>query len=107
MFKTLKNAWGIEDLRKKILFTLLIVVLYRLGANIPVPYVNAAALGSSTAFTGNIFEFYDADNKINPLHLKRKGEQPAKPDYRVHVHSITDYNWSSCFTMMMIQEIWK
>ena len=57
--------------------------------------------------TGNVFEFYDADNKINPLHLKRKGEQPAKPDYRVHVHSITDYNWSSCFTMMMIQQLWK
>ena len=57
--------------------------------------------------TGNVFEFYDADNKICPLHLKRKGEQPATPDYRVHVHSITDYNWSSCFTMMMIQRLWK
>jgi glycogen debranching enzyme len=52
--------------------------------------------------TGNIFEFYDADNQICPFHLKRKGEQPAKPDYRVHVHSITDYNWSACFTLLMI-----
>ena len=40
MFKTLKNAWRIPELKKKLLFTLLIVVLYRLGANIPVPFVN-------------------------------------------------------------------
>jgi neutral trehalase len=53
--------------------------------------------------TGNIFEFYDADNKVNPFHLKRKGEQPEQPDYKVHVHSITDYNWSACFTQLLIQ----
>ena len=40
MFQTLKNAWKIPELRKKILFTLLIVLLYRLGACLPVPYVN-------------------------------------------------------------------
>ena len=57
--------------------------------------------------TGNLFEFYDADNQINPFYLKRKGEQPEKPDYREHVHAITDYNWSSCFTMLMIQNIWN
>lgn len=55
--------------------------------------------------TGNVFEFYDADNKICPLNLKRKGEQPQIPDYRVHVHSITDYNWSTCFTMLLIQGV--
>ena len=43
MFKTLKNAWRIPELKKKLLFTLLIVVIYRLGANIPVPYVNPEA----------------------------------------------------------------
>ena len=56
--------------------------------------------------TGNVFEFYDADNKVNPFYLKRKGEQPKKPDYRKHVHSISDYNWSACFTMLMINEIY-
>ncbi len=55
--------------------------------------------------TGNVFEFYDADDVILPLHLKRKGEQPAKPDYRVHVHSITDYNWSACFTLLMMGRV--
>ena len=56
--------------------------------------------------TGNVFEFYDADNQVNPFFLKRKGEQPAKPDYRKHVHSISDYNWSACFTTLMINEIY-
>ena len=44
MFKTIRNAWRIVDLRKKILFTLLIVLLYRLGNSVPVPYVNTDLL---------------------------------------------------------------
>ena len=55
--------------------------------------------------TGNVFEFYDADDEICPFNLKRKGEQPEKPDYRVHVHSITDYNWSACFILLMMGRI--
>ncbi len=46
MFKTLKNAWGIPELRKKILFTLLILLLYRIGNTIPVPYINTDTLKS-------------------------------------------------------------
>ena len=57
MFKTLKNSWRIPELKNKLLFTLLIIILYRLGSAIPVPYVNATELGMSTAFQGNIFEF--------------------------------------------------
>ena len=44
MIQTLKNAWRVEDLRKKILFTLFVILLYRLGNAIPVPYVNVAML---------------------------------------------------------------
>ena len=40
MLTTLRNAWRIADLRKKILFTLLIILLYRIGNVIPVPFVN-------------------------------------------------------------------
>ncbi|MBO2526900.1 MAG: preprotein translocase subunit SecY [Clostridiales bacterium] len=40
MLTTLRNAWKIADLRKKILFTLLIILLYRIGNVIPVPFVN-------------------------------------------------------------------
>ncbi len=44
MFKTLRTAWGIEELRRKILFTLLIILLYRLGNAVPVPYVDTSLL---------------------------------------------------------------
>ena len=38
---TLRNAWKIADLRKKILYTLMIIVLFRIGASIPVPFLDA------------------------------------------------------------------
>ena len=41
MFQTLKNAWKTQELKTKLLFTLLIVILYRLGSAIPVPWVNS------------------------------------------------------------------
>ena len=44
MLKTLKNAWAIAELRKKILFTLFIVLIYRLGNAVPVPYVDSELL---------------------------------------------------------------
>ena len=44
MFKTLANAWKIPDLKRKMIFTIVIVLLYRLGASIPVPYVSSDAL---------------------------------------------------------------
>ena len=40
MLQTFKNAWKVQDLRKKILFTLMIILLYRIGANLFVPYVD-------------------------------------------------------------------
>ena len=58
MFKTLKNAWRIPELKKKLLFTLLIVVLYRLGANIPVPFVDPGIFESANAIaSGTILSF--------------------------------------------------
>lgn len=52
--------------------------------------------------TGNIFEFYDADDKTAPWHLNRKGKQPETPDYRVKMHAITDYNWTASFLELII-----
>ena len=40
MLQTIRNAWRIEEIRKKILFTLFMILLYRVGNAIPVPYVN-------------------------------------------------------------------
>ena len=45
MLQTFRNAWKIEDIRKKILFTLFMILLYRVGNAIPVPYVNVELLG--------------------------------------------------------------
>lgn len=56
--------------------------------------------------TGNVFEFYDADNKISPFMLIRKDRVLPVPNYREHVHTICDFNWSACFTMLLINEIY-
>ena len=58
MFQTLKNAWKVPELKSKLLFTLLIVVLYRLGASIPVPFVSANVLATFKEMTaGSIFQY--------------------------------------------------
>lgn len=44
MFQTIRNAFKLPDLRRKLLFTVLILVLYRIGAAIPVPYVDTDTL---------------------------------------------------------------
>jgi len=44
LLKTIKNAWKIPDLRKKILFTLLIIIVFRIGSVIPVPFIDTVAL---------------------------------------------------------------
>ncbi len=44
MFKTLAAAWKLEDIKKKILFTLFIVLIYRIGANIVIPFINYGAI---------------------------------------------------------------
>lgn len=51
MIETIKNAWRLPELRKKILFTLFIVAIFRIGSFIPVPYVDWSAL--STAIQGS------------------------------------------------------
>lgn len=60
MFKTIKNAWSIPDLRKKILFTLLIIIVFRIGSVIPVPFLNMEALAQAMGdiSTGNTMLAY-------------------------------------------------
>ncbi|MBR4057669.1 MAG: preprotein translocase subunit SecY [Oscillospiraceae bacterium] len=60
MFQTIRNAWKIEELRKKILFTLLIILLYRIGNSIPVPYVAVEALRDYfTTLQNTVFGLYN------------------------------------------------
>ncbi len=46
MFNTIRNAWRIPDLRKKLLYTLLIVIVFRFGSVIPAPFLDASALST-------------------------------------------------------------
>ena len=46
MIQTVRKAWGIPELRKKIVFTLLILLIYRIGSAIPVPYVDTDLLSN-------------------------------------------------------------
>ena len=61
MLQTLRNAWMVPELRKKILFTLLILVLYRLGAVLPVPFLSADLLTQmvNTYTDGSIFQYFN------------------------------------------------
>ena len=60
MCSVFKNAWKIQDLRKKLLFTAFIILIFRLGCNITVPFLDAPAmqaLFSNYAAEGNIFSY--------------------------------------------------
>lgn len=59
MIETLKNAWKIVDLRKKILYTLLIIFIYRIGAAIPVPFMDAGALRAMVESSGSLLGYID------------------------------------------------
>ena len=48
MFQTLKNAWVIKEIRNKILFTIMIILIFRVGSVIPVPFVNPEVLKAAT-----------------------------------------------------------
>lgn len=58
MFDVFKNAWKVEDIREKLLYTLLIIVIFRLGAAIPVPFLDTSALASMFgANSGNLLGY--------------------------------------------------
>ena len=64
MLETLRNAWRVKELRNKILFTVLILLIFRIGSVIPVPYINVEVLRStlqetSTAVTDGAQQFFN------------------------------------------------
>ena len=115
MFKTIANAWKMPDIRKKILFTLLMLLVYRIGAYIPVPGVNVefianqvadydvlgflnlfsgGALGNMTIFALGIVPYINASIIMNLLTVAiPKLERMAKEgdDGRKKIASITRY----------------
>ena len=59
MLETLRNAWKIKEIRNKILFTIFIILVFRVGSVIPVPYIDVEALrNASTDGTTNEFFSY-------------------------------------------------
>ncbi|MBR2782444.1 MAG: preprotein translocase subunit SecY [Oscillospiraceae bacterium] len=62
MFATLRNAWQVPELRKKLLFTLFILLVYRLGNAVPVPYVNVTELANyfNSQLSDTVLGLYNA-----------------------------------------------
>ena len=62
MLQTLRNAWSIPELRKKIIFTLFILLIYRVGNVIPVPFIDVATLASyfDSVLSSTIFGLMNA-----------------------------------------------
>ena len=62
MLQTLRNAWKIPELRKKIIFTLFILLLYRVGNVIPVPFIDVDTLSTyfNQTLSGTILGLYNA-----------------------------------------------
>ncbi len=58
MFKTLKNAWSIPEMRSKLIYTLVIVLLYRIGAAVHVPFTDVGAINSMQLFADGSFFTY-------------------------------------------------
>ena len=78
MFETFRNAWKIDDLRKRLLYTLLILVLFRLGCAIPVPYITAGNLKDMFDTTGSMLTYLDmmSGNALSQCAIFALGVQP-------------------------------
>ena len=60
MFQTLKNAWSVPEIRKKFIYTLIMIIIFRLGSAVTVPFLDMAAIQSwmsTNATDGNFLEY--------------------------------------------------
>jgi preprotein translocase subunit SecY len=76
MLQTLKNAWNTKDIRNKLLFTLLILAIYRVGTVIPVPFVEGN--GFAATFSGTILDYMNtlSGGALGAMTLFALGVQP-------------------------------
>ncbi len=76
MLQTLKNAWNTKEIRSKILFTLLILLIYRIGTVIPVPFVEANNFAST--LNGTILDYMNmlSGGSLGAMTLFALGVQP-------------------------------
>ena len=59
MLKTVAQAWKIAEIRSKMIFTLLMLVVFRIGSNIPVPNINSEALAQMFTGDAGLFDLFD------------------------------------------------
>ncbi len=59
MFDTIRNAWKIVDLRKKLIYTFIMLIIFRLGSTIPVPLINPEMLEQMFTGDNTMFGFID------------------------------------------------
>ena len=60
MIQTIRKAWGVPELRRKIVFTLLILLIFRIGNAIPVPYIDTKLLGDYLdSMSGTVLGLYN------------------------------------------------
>ena len=80
MFKTLRDAWGIPELRKKLMFTVVILLIYRLCNAIPVPFVDASLIADtmSSVMETTILGLYDmmSGSALSQASILALGIQP-------------------------------
>ncbi len=58
MFQTLRNAWKIEDLRKKLLFTVFIILIFRIGSAVTVPFVDSQILANAVSNASDVMGYF-------------------------------------------------
>ncbi len=79
MFETIRNAWKVADLKKRLIYTMIVLLLYRVGTALPVPYLNAGLLDAyMTATSGSIFQYLNilSGNAFSQATLFALGIQP-------------------------------
>lgn len=59
MLKTVAQAWKVAEIRSKMIFTLLMLVVFRIGSNIPVPNINRSVLADLFAGETGLFDLFD------------------------------------------------
>ena len=79
MFETIRNAWKVADLKKKLIYTMIVLLLYRVGTALPIPYVSSTMLDTMSQLTsGSIFQYLNilSGNAFGQATLFALGIQP-------------------------------
>ena len=77
MIQALRNAMNLPDLRRKLLYTLLILVIYRLAAHVPVPGVDQEALKQFLGGSGGIAALMNVMNMLSGGAVERFSVLPT------------------------------